>query len=182
MRPYCHFLSIHKTFINPQKHITMYKELTQMRTLIESGLSLIDKFIHDKLSYLYRIAKEKGVTRFGYLGPITEEDILKEYGDWDNFSQVEDEYRKWLFSFVEGCDYTERCKVFDGIAYELFDDHIVVLRTYRFFEEKYIEEKCPLWPSARNYGNFENMILLIELMARELGIEESDIRVGAPVK
>ena len=141
----------------------------QIGQFIRSGLGLVNGYLEETFSSLYKVAIEKGDTEFGWKGET--EPFEEDYDDGEQFNRDSEECEKWKLFFVLGQDYTQRCRVVTGITYRLCDGYVEILRTYKFFECEIVDESDPDYPAAMWYGNFENLVILAGLIAEELGVK-----------
>lgn len=142
-----------------------------MSDLVKDGLRVLDSYLTETFSYLYKVATEKGVdTTFGWKGE--KEPFDEDYEDCEQFEKDSNECEKWKIFFVLGQDYTQRCRVVTGITYRLYDGGVDVTRTYKFFECEIVDEgEYPESPASMWYGNFEGLLQLAGLIAEELGVK-----------
>ena len=80
----------------------------QIGQFIRSGLGLVNGYLEETFSSLYKVAIEKGVTEFGWKGET--EPFEEDYDDGEQFNRDSEECEKWKLFFVLGQDYIRTAK------------------------------------------------------------------------
>ena len=151
----------------------MATQLAKIEKTIDDVAELLRDYLAGKLSTLYRIGKEKGMIRFGYLGDSERYERIPEDID-ENDEEAREAFfenqSKWQFIFAEINDeYVEMSKTVSGVTYVLEEDCIWVERYQESWEgDVYEDEWFRVYPHS--LANIRPLISLMKLIAEELEV------------
>lgn len=152
----------------------MATQFSKIEKTIDVVAELLRDYLAGKLSALYRIGKEKGMTRFGYLGDSARYEYGPDDIDENDEGAIEaywDNKMKWEFVFAEINDeYVEMSRVVSGVTYVLEEDCIWVERFQESWEGDVLEDKWfRVYPHS--LANIHPLISLMKLIAEELEVD-----------
>ena len=147
--------------------------LAKVERAFYANLNVIGDYLEDKIAALYKISKERGITSFGYLGPL-------DSNGYPDISDNEDEnvsdftwedFNKWLFTFAEINDeYVHRSQVIQGIAYSLEEKYINVDR-YQDHWDGVVYADCNYEVYPHAVQNMGPLMELLRCIAKELDVD-----------
>ena len=159
----------------------MATQFSKVKNAVYSGLNLAGDYLEGKLSALYRIGQEKGMTTFGYQGSL-EEDGYPDLPDYDETEEEEVETQEedrwdwerfvhWLFTFAEINDeYVQYSHVFFGVTYTLQDGFIRIDRYQPQWDGPvYDDRSFDITPYTA--ANIKPLMDLMEQISQEMGVD-----------
>lgn len=144
------------------------KELTSLIGSIDDlKTRIIDEF-RQRLEELNAIAKEKGITTFGYQGPTPDEWDDIEDDDFDE-DEAYDEMWENLIGFQCGARY------FNGYRFYIADDNTIrftLLEEFygEDFDDGEIKNNADMYFSPKEADNYIRCGAIIEMIEAQLGI------------
>ena len=150
----------------------MGQKFTKIEKAVNDGLELYSGFLEEKLTALYKIAKKRGKTEFGYLGDKSVFEYNPNSTEEDDriFEKADATLRKWQQFFAEINDeYVEMSLAVSGVTYELEEKSIWVKRYQESWEGPIVEDDYfRVYP--RELENLRPLVALMKLIAKELRV------------